>query len=226
MRRPRRLALVALIPALAAVVAAAREPQPRPQPAGGVAFVGVTVVPMDRDRLIPDQTVIVQGERIIALGPAARTTVPAGVTRVDARGKFLMPGLAEMHAHIPSGGSAAANADAERTLFLYLANGVTTIRGMLGDASHLALRERAARGEILSPRIYTAGPQLNGNSAPTPDSARALVVAQKAAGYDHLKVHQGLSREAFDAIDRAADSVRIPYAGHVSTRVGLARALE
>ena len=69
-----------------------------------VAFTHVTVLPMDRpgvEQALPDQTVVVRGDRIVAIGPAARTRVPAGATRVDARGKFLLPGLAEMHAHIP-----------------------------------------------------------------------------------------------------------------------------
>jgi imidazolonepropionase-like amidohydrolase len=202
---------------------AARE-APRAQPAPPVAFVDVAVVPMDGDRVVAGQTVVVRGDRIAAIGAAGRVEVPANAVRVDGRGKYLMPGLAEMHAHIPSAGDGGA--EAERTLFLYLAHGITTIRGMLGEESHLALRERAARGEIASPRIYTSGPSLSGQSAPTPDAARRAVIAQKAAGYDLIKLHPGLSRATFDAIDRTADSVGIPYAGHVSVGVGLARALE
>ncbi|MGH7719936.1 MAG: amidohydrolase family protein [Gemmatimonadaceae bacterium] len=194
------------------------------QPSGTVAFVNVTVVPMDRDRLIEGQTVVVRDGRIAALGPSASTRAPAGATVVEARGKFLMPGLAEMHAHIPP--AQAPPQFTENVLFLYVANGITTIRGMLGEPSHLQLRDRAARGELLSPRIYTSGPSLNGNSVPAPDSARRVVIAQKGAGYDFLKVHPGLTREVFDAIDRTADSVGMTFGGHVSVGVGLRRTLD
>jgi imidazolonepropionase-like amidohydrolase len=194
------------------------------QSGGAVAFVNVNVVPMDRERVLEAQTVIVRDGRIATIGPSASTRAPASATVVEASGKYLMPGLAEMHAHIP--GAQAPAQLTENVLFLYLANGITTIRGMLGGPSHLQLRDRVQRGELLGPRIYTSGPSFNGNSAPTADSARRMVIAQKAAGYDLLKVHPGLSREVFDVIDRTADSVGIRYAGHVSLGVGLARTLE
>lgn len=194
------------------------------------AFTGVTVIPMDRERTIGNQTVVVRGGRIVALGPTATTSVPAGATRVDGRGKFLIPGLGEMHAHIPTpqveaqfGGDGAYTAS---VLLLFVANGVTTIRGMLGHASHLALRERVRSGELIGPTIYTSGPSFNGNSAPDPQTARRMVLEQRAAGYDFLKIHPGLSRETFDTLARVADSVGIRFAGHVPAAVGLERALE
>jgi imidazolonepropionase-like amidohydrolase len=150
--------------------------------------------------------------------------VPSGATRVDGSGKFLMPALAEMHAHIPGGN--APDAAVERTLYLYVAGGVTTIRGMLGDPRHLTYRERAAKGEIVSPRIFTSGPSFNGKTAPTKDVAVEMVTAQKKAGYDLLKIHPGVPREAFDAMAAKADELKIPFAGHVPAAVGLHRALE
>lgn len=188
------------------------------------AFVGVDVVPMDRDRVLENQTVLVDGDRITRLGAAAEVEVPEGAIRIEGDGLYLMPGLAEMHAHIP--GSNAPRSYLENTLFLYVANGITTIRGMLGEPAHLELRDEAERGEILSPRIYTSGPSLNGNSVGSPEQAREMVRAQAEAGYDFLKLHPGLSRAAFDAIDATADEVGMPYAGHVSLDVGLARTLE
>ncbi len=194
-----------------------------------VAFTGVTVIPMDRERTIEDQTVVVRGGRIAAVGPTASTQVPAGATRVDGRGRYLIPGLAEMHAHIPTPQVEAQLGDdggyAESVLKLYVANGVTTIRGMLGHPSHLALRERVRAGELLGPTIYTSGPSLNGNSAPDPATARRMVLEQKAAGYDFLKIHPGLSRDTFDTLARVADSVGMRFAGHVPAGVGLERAL-
>lgn len=189
-----------------------------------IAFVDVTVVPMDRDRLLPAHTVVVRGDRIVAVGPAREVKVPAGARRISGRGKYLMPGLAEMHAHIPGG--QAADSTVERVLFLYVANGVTRVRGMLGHPRHLALRERAARGELVAPTIRTSGPSLNGNSIPSADSAARAVRFQRAAGYDFLKIHPGLSREAFDSLAATARALGIGFAGHVPSAVGLRRAIE
>lgn len=189
-----------------------------------VAFVDVSVIPMDAERVLEGQTVLVTEGRIAAIGPAGSVEVPPGAVVVPGAGRFLIPGLSEMHAHIPP--PQAGEEVVSRTLFLYLAGGVTNIRGMLGHPSHLELGARAARGEILAPRIFTSGPSLNGSTAQTPAAAAAMVEAQHEAGYHLLKLHPGLSREVFDAIDAAADRVGIGFAGHVSGEVGLRRALE
>jgi imidazolonepropionase-like amidohydrolase len=187
-------------------------------------FVGAHVIPMDKETVARDQTVIVRDGRIDWVGPMGKAQIPAGAVRVDAAGKFLMPALAEMHAHIPGG--QAPDAAVERTLFLYVASGVTTIRGMLGDPRHLVYRERAAKGEVVSPRIYTSGPSFNGKTASNKDVAVEAVIAQKKAGYDLLKIHPGVPRDAFDALAAKADELKIPFAGHVPAAVGLQRALE
>jgi hypothetical protein len=155
-------------------------------PGATLAFVRVNVIPMDREAVLKDRTVVVQDGKIVSLG-GKDAQIPDGATRVDAAGKFLMPALAEMHAHIPGGN--APDALIERTLMLYVVNGLGTIRGMLGHPRHLAVRDRANGGEILSPRIYTSGPSLNGNSIPTREAAIEAVTSQKAAGYDFLKIH-------------------------------------
>jgi imidazolonepropionase-like amidohydrolase len=213
---------------LAAVVAAAVVSAPqviRPEAqAASTAFVGVNVLPMDKDAVLADQTVVVSDGKIVSVAPAAKAQVPAGALKVDGKGKFLMPGLGELHAHIPGGKS--PDADVERTLFLYVANGVTTIRGMLGDPRHITYRERVAKGEVIGPMIYTSGPSFNGNSAKTPAAAVEMVVAQKQAGYDLLKIHPGVPRDAFDAMAAKADELKIPFAGHVPEAVGLIHALE
>jgi imidazolonepropionase-like amidohydrolase len=188
-----------------------------------IAFVDVSVIPMDREQVLTRHTVLVRDGQIVAVGPAGAVEVPAGAVRIDGTGRYLMPGLAEMHAHIPS--PQAGEAAMERTLFLYLAGGVTTIRGMLGHPAHLALRESTARGEVLGPRVFTSGPSFNGNSAPTPEVAVRMVREQQQAGYDFLKIHPGLSRETFDAMAQAARGAGIEFAGHVPADVGLHRAL-
>jgi imidazolonepropionase-like amidohydrolase len=210
--------------ALAGLLALAGPTDPPAQSDAVTAFVGVTVIPMDRERRLAGQTVLVRGDRIVEIGPSARVKVPEGSARVDGSGKYLIPGLAEMHAHIPGG--QASDSAVERTLFMYVAGGLTTVRGMLGHPRHLELRDRAARGELLSPTIYAAGPSLNGNSIPDPAAAARTVEEQKAAGYDLLKIHPGVSRAAFDSLAATAHRVGIPFAGHVPEEVGLARAIE
>lgn len=200
----------------------AKQPEPQ-QPA--IAFVNVNVVPFDRERVLADQTVIVRDGRIAEIGPAAKTKVPAGALQIDGRGKYLMPGLADMHVHL-SPGAGQQDDLASQQLQLFLANGVTTIRNMIGKPEHLRLRERVAKGELLGPSIYTAGPPMLGNTVPTPEAAERAVVEQKQAGYDLIKVHEGLSPETYAAIVATAKRAGIPFAGHVTATVGLKRALD
>lgn len=189
-----------------------------------VAFVGVSVVPMDRERVIANQTVVVRDGRIVEVGPEGQTKVPPGATRIDGRGKFLMPGLADMHAHLFPG-DGTANDLATQQLLLYLANGVTTVRNMLGAPAHVVLRERVKEGKLLGPTLYTAGPPLTGKDAVSPEVAERIVASQKQDGYDLLKVHEGLKPEVYEAIAAAARKSGIPFGGHVTASVGLRRAL-
>ncbi len=205
-----RFALVLFV----AIVALTAQPATQTPPA--IAFTNVTVIPMDRDRSLSDQTVVVRGDRIVAMGRSADTTVPDGATRIDGRGKFLMPGMAEMHAHIPGG--KAPDELMHRVLALFVANGVTTIRGMLGDPRHLPLRAAVAKGELLGPTIYTSGPSFNGNTATSPEVATKMVQDQKAAGYDLLKVHPGVPRAAFDAMAATANKLGIRVLGSRARR--------
>lgn len=187
------------------------------------AFRNVNVVPMDTERVLPEQTVIVRGERIEDIGDAARTTIPDGARIIEGDGRYLAPGLAEMHAHVPG----PQDPDyVEEVLFLYVANGVTTARGMLGHPAHLELRERLRRHEVLGPRLVTSGPSLNGDSVSGPEEARRMVLEQARAGYDFVKLHPGLTRGEFDAAVEAAAEAGMELAGHVSADVGLERALE
>jgi imidazolonepropionase-like amidohydrolase len=186
-------------------------------------FEHVNVIPMDTERVLQDHTVVVRDGRIAELGPAAQVRAPAGATRVDGRGKYLIPGLAEMHAHVPGTQNQAWQ---HTVLYLYVAAGVTTIRGMLGQPSHLELKGQVERGEVVGPRIWTSGPSVNGTSVPTADSAVRAATHQRSLGYDLIKIHPGLAREPFDSLDAAADRVGIRYAGHVPAAVGVLRALE
>ena len=187
------------------------------------AFVDVSVLPMTAEgRILRNQTVVVRDGRILSINPVS-VRAPRGATVIDGRGKFLMPGLSEMHAHIPG-----ANAPAqviEDIMFLYIANGVTTIRGMLGAPNQLGLRDRAARNEIIAPTILVGAPSLNGNTAPNPQAAAEFVARNIAAGYDLQKIHPGFSRAAYDSALAVAKRSNFKFAGHVPADVGLAHAL-
>lgn len=188
------------------------------------AITNVNVLPMDRERIIPDSIVIVRNGRIEQVGQSNRVTIPRDAVRIEGRGRYLMPGLAEMHAHVPPNpGDVQWTQD---VLYLYVANGVTLARSMLGAPHHLDLRARAERREIVSPRIHAAGPAFSGNSVATPEDARRMVREQKAAGYDMLKIQTGLDRARYDAIVETARQQGINFAGHVPEAVGLARALD
>jgi len=217
--RPTLLALLLL-----SVLGPPARAQQAADTAAATAFVNVAVVPMDRERVLPDQTVIVRGGRIVAVGPAAGTAVPEGATRIDGRGKYLLPGLAEMHGHVPP--PTAPATETENVLFLYVANGITTVRGMLGAPGQLELRERARTGAIVAPNLYLAGPSFNGNSVNSPADAERMVREQKREGWDLLKVHPGLTREEYDAMARTAREVGIRFGGHVPEDVGLLHAIE
>ncbi len=190
--------------------------------AATTAFVNVNVVPMSSETVLESQTVIVTDGVIRTIGDFDATPVPEDASVVDGTERYLMPGLAEMHGHVPGGNSAGL----ERVLALYIANGVTTVRGMLGQPSHLRLREDIAAGKTLGPRLITSGPSFNGRSVRSPKAAAAMVREQHEAGYDFLKIHPGLTREEFDAIAETANEIGIPFAGHVPEDVGVLRALE
>jgi imidazolonepropionase-like amidohydrolase len=189
-----------------------------------VAFIGVNVVPMDRERVIENQTVIIRDGRIAEIGPSSKVKIPQDAMRVEAQGKYLMPGLAEMHGHLPHPNQGEAVAQSFLTLFV--ANGVTTVRGMFGFPNHPALRDRIAKGEVLGPRLYAASPALSGQSVHSPEEAEQLVRKYKQDGFDLLKVHEGLSRESYDRIVRVAGEVGIRFGGHVANDVGLERSLK
>ena len=191
------------------------------QPTGVAAFVNVTLVPMDRERVVPGQTVIVRAGRIDEIGPADTVDVPDGAMVVDGRGRYLMPGLADMHAHLPAPPTPQDVIDS--VLFLFVANGVTTVRGMMGHPSHTGLRDRIARDEVLGPTLYVAGPPLESRFTDA-ETARMAVQEQAVEGFDFIKVVD-VNADAYNAIIGTADDLDIPVVGHVPRAVGILGAL-
>lgn len=189
-----------------------------------VAFENVNVVPMDEERVLIGQTVLVEGDRITSLGPANAANIPASATRIDGTGKYLMPGLAEMHGHIPP--PDAAEGFIEAVLFMYIANGLTTVRGMQGHPGQLELKEKVNAGELDGPNLYLAGTGFSGGSVNSPEQAAEMVRQQKAEGWDLLKILPGLTMAEYDAMANTANELDIAFAGHVPSDVGLAHAID
>src|SRR5688572_28945121 len=196
-------------------------PAARAQAQGTFAFTNVNVVPMTNDAVLSNQTVVVQNGQIVAVGPVNRVQVPEGATRIDGRGKYLMPGLAEMHGHIPGQNVQFA----ERVAFLYVAGGVTTVRGMQGHPNQFELRKRINAGEIVGPRMILGSPAMSGNAVRDVATAETRVREYKNAGYDLLKIHENLAPDVYAKIVETARSVNIPFGGHVPNAVGVSGAL-
>jgi imidazolonepropionase-like amidohydrolase len=194
-------------------------------PLGNVtAFVNVNAVPLDTERVHENWTVVIGNGKVVSMGPSDAVKPPAGATIIDGRGKYLMPGLAEMHGHLPPPQTSAPGL-VDAILYLYVANGVTTVRGMQGAPGQIELRERAARNEIIAPSLYLAGPAFSGGTVKSVEDAEARVKAQKEEGWDLLKIQGGLTIETYDAMAKAAKALRIPFAGHVPPAVGVEHAL-
>ncbi len=190
---------------------------------GDIIITNATLVPMDRAGTLAGRTVVVRGDRIAAVAPRDSVTIPPGAVVIDGTGKWLMPGLADMHVHISN----------ERDLTLYAAAGVTTVRNMFGGERHLAWRSEIAQGERFGPTLVTAGPIVDGDPPVWPGSvvlarpadADQIVAEQKAQGYDFVKPYARLSRASYEALALAARRHGMELAGHVPTSVGLAGVL-
>ena len=183
------------------------------QPARALAVMHVNVLDVRNGTITSDATVVIADGKITAVSPAAGARVPANVQVVDAAGKFLIPGLWDMHVHWYD----------ERLLPLFIANGVTGVRQMWGMPMHFTWRERAASGALLAPRLSLASiivdgpnPVWQGSIAvSTAAEARGTVRRIKDEGFDFVKVYERLPREAYFAIASEAKIFAIPFAGHV-----------
>ncbi|HEY6180003.1 MAG TPA: FCD domain-containing protein, partial [Kofleriaceae bacterium] len=187
------------------------------------AIEHVAVVTMAHPGIDRDQTIVIDGGTLRAIGPSDRVAIPAGATVIDGRGKYVMPGLVDMHTHTNLSDS---------HYILDLANGVTSIREMDGHAYLLRQRSAERANRLLIPNLYVAGKILA--SAPldwyatvvtTPDAARAAIREQKAAGYEFIKVHNVLRPEVYDAICAEARAQGLDVVGHIPHDTSVARAI-
>ena len=199
------------------------------------AISHVTVIDVESGARVADQTVVVAGNKISRVGPASQVAVPAGARNVDGRGKFLIPGLWDMHVH----SFEHLGIDYSRGMEpykLYIANGVTGVRDVGSSFIQLTIGKRRMESEhLVVPRIVASGPLLEGGQppfgmalvsryVPTPEAGRLAVETLQEAGVDFLKIHNGLSRETYFAITEEAKRRHMIFAGHVPTDVTTAEA--
>jgi len=209
---------------LALASACAHEPAPTPMWRGDYAITDVAVVDVIGDNVLAARTVLIDDGKIVHVSEAGETILLApDVIVINGRGRYLAPGLADMHVHVW---------DANE-LPIYVSYGVTTVRNMWGEDVTLSMRQGVERGEIVGPRIVTAGPIIDGApkiwpssvEAATPEAARTAVRTQIEEGYDFIKVYSNLSVDSFDAVAATAREAEIPFAGHVPEAVPIRHAL-
>ena len=180
-----------------------------------------------------DSTVLVSGVQISAVGPASSLVIPPGAKIVEGKGKFLIPGLADMHIHLTGAGEPTGS----REFFfpLLVANGITTVRDMGGKVEYLSeLRNEVESGKRLGPRIFFTGPYLDGDPpgyqpamvVRTGSDAREAVSRLKGQGVDFIKVQARLSREAYFAIASECRAQQMRFVGHVPDTVSALEASE
>lgn len=191
-----------------------------------IIFENINLVPMTDDQIQYGMDVRIREDRIMEIAPHGEMNIPSGAGVIDGTDHYLMPGLAEMHGHVPPPESTQfPERYIDDVLFLYLAGGVTTVRGMLGYENQLYLKESVNQSEILGPNLYLAGPSFSGGSINSPEEAVERVHRQVDEGWDLLKVHPGLSLDQYTAMAEAANEAGIAFAGHVPEDVGLENAI-
>jgi imidazolonepropionase-like amidohydrolase len=195
----------------------------------GIAFTHATVIDATGARAQPDMTVVVEDDRIVSLGRFQDVRVPPGVRKVDLRGKYLIPGLCDMHVH--SGSDRIEPA-------LYVANGVTTVREMSGDPRFADWLRRIDDGTLTGPRWYVGSRVIDGSPSPwdpalvpviivkTEAEARAAVRLVKSEGADFVKVYTRLSREVLRAVADESRRQGLAFVGHCPDMVPLTEAVD
>jgi imidazolonepropionase-like amidohydrolase len=196
------------------------------QSGGGLALTHVTIIDPSVGKPQPDMTILVSGHDIVAVGRAKTVKISASDHVIDGTGKFVMPGLWDMHSHFRDPG---------RDIKMDVANGVLGTRNMGGVAKEVfPLRDAIAQGQKLGPKIVACGPIIDGPdswsnpdftiSVKTADEARAAVVSLKQQGTDCIKVYNGLSRDSYFAILDEAKKLELPVVGHIPSAISVREA--
>lgn len=189
----------------------------------GLAFIGVNVIPMDAERVLENQVVIVENGTIRTVGDVDATSIPTNFATIDGVGRYLMPGLADLHVHLRH----------QDELVNYVAWGVTTVMHLGGSGQsglqQLKYRDEIRSGARLGPNIYTTDRILDGDPAIATGAhsirsradARHVVRELKADGFDFVKIYNNVSQPVFDAIVEEADLHGLSVIGHLLQRLTL-----
>jgi imidazolonepropionase-like amidohydrolase len=180
------------------------------------ALTNVTVVDVLTGSLISDRTIVIEGDKIIEIGPATSLRIEEGTSIVDARGKYLIPGLWDMHVHLELA--------TKESLPYFIAYGITGVRDM-GTNSFALIRQwknEIEQGIQTGPHIVASGPMIDGPffvnelrvTVNTPSEARKAVDSLVALGVDFIKVHQQISKDAYLALADQAAKHKITFVGH------------
>ena len=220
MIRKRRISLGVSVGVALAVAAG---PTPAAPQSGTTVFVDVAVLPMDRERILENQTVVVQGGVIQELAPSHRVQVPDGARIIDGQGLFLMPGLADMHVDLPS--AQATSEQVADFMFLLLASNILAARGMEGTSNHLRIKREVASGEILGPTIWVGAPPLGGANAQDTIQTVEQMLANRSAGYDYQTIYGDFPLEVWEAMAEEAHSRGYTFGGTIPPSIGLRTAL-
>lgn len=183
----------------------------------------VAVIPMTSDEVLANRDVLIRDGRFVSISPTGQSQTPKGAQVIEGSGKFLIPGLADMHVHFFGGSQVQPD-----MLYLYLANGVTTTMCMGGSRGVLRMRDKVLSGELTGPRIFSASPII-GNFEPCNIDAKRgkeLVDQYAKQGFDYIKVYNYIPADAYYGIMDEAHKVGIPVVGHAVRSVGIQGAID
>jgi cytosine/adenosine deaminase-related metal-dependent hydrolase len=198
------------------------------------AFLHVNLIPMNKETILTDYTVIIEDGKIKEMGLSSSISVPKGATEIDARGKFMIPALSDMHVHMegdawnivypPELRFSSEEINFNDILFMYIANGITTVEIMSAFPEHIPLREKIKNNEVLGPRLILSRMiDGAGKAWPPPistwinnaDEAGKAVLDMHRQGYDRVKVYSFLDKASYDTIIAVAKRLGMPVDGHV-----------
>lgn len=190
-----------------------------------IAITDVTIVDVEQGRLLGPRTVLIEDGNIVAIPMPRDAIIPASAQRVDGRGRFLMPGLVDMHVHLFNLSSHRPPND--WSFPMYVANGVLGVRDMRADAASMLLvnrwRKAVTDGALIAPRILADGIAVHGKS---PEDATRQVDAAADAGAEFIKVYSDVPASHWRAIVKEAQLRSLPVVGHVPAGVPLLEAAE
>lgn len=194
-----------------------------PLVAADYVFENVNVIPMDEEIVLRDKAVAVKNGEIIAIVDQVAAVSFVAEKRIDGRGRFLMPGLADMHVHV--------RWDPQAMFKLFIASGVTTVANMrIGDGNgefdHLKLKVDLAAGEIVGPRYIVSGPQLDNTVLPSVEAVEPALEDHMKQGFDVVKIHDDLAPDVYDALITGVRARNLRVTGHAQHMMPLSKTLE